>query len=124
MFGHLHVHTEHSYLDGFGTAEDYALAAKNKNFTFLACTDHGNIDGLIKFQNACKKYGIKPILGCEAYIVPDLSVKEKGEKRGHITLFVKNEIGFVCKFRNITKMHPHGLIHIFRDFCAFRGYRF
>jgi DNA polymerase-3 subunit alpha len=52
-FGHLHVHTEHSYLDGFGSAEQYIKEAKKLGFNYLACTDHGNIDGLIKFQKAC-----------------------------------------------------------------------
>ena len=93
-FCHLHVHNEYSILDGLGSAEDYAKKAKDLGFEYLALTNHGNIDGLIKFQKACKENDVKPILGCEAYIVPDLEKKEKGEKRGHITLLVKNQTGF------------------------------
>lgn len=90
-FAHLHVHTEYSTLDGFGKPEDYVKKAKKMGFKYLACTDHGNIDGLIKFQQACDKHGIDPVLGCEAYIVPDL---EKTKQRGHVLLLIKNRTGF------------------------------
>jgi len=80
-FCHLHVHTEFSILDGFGTVSDYAKRASKMGFKYLACTDHGNIDGLIQFQKACVSNNVIPILGCEAYIVPDLEKKEKGVSR-------------------------------------------
>ena len=52
-FTHLHVHTQYSLLDGVGTAKQYVAKAKELGFKSLACTDHGNIDGLIDFQKAC-----------------------------------------------------------------------
>lgn len=110
-FGHLHLHTEHSYLDGFGTPEQYAQTAKDMGFNYLACTDHGNIDGLIKFQKACKKVDIKPIFGCEAYIVPDMYKKEAKENRGHITLLVKNEIGWQHLCRLLSKANLDGFYY-------------
>jgi DNA polymerase-3 subunit alpha len=93
---HLHVHTEYSTLDGFGSLESYANKANKLGFKYLACTDHGNIDGLIKFQQACENNNIKPILGCEIYIVPEIS---KERKNGHALLLVKNNLGFknICK---------------------------
>lgn len=105
-FCHLHLHSQYSYLDGFGNAESYVKRAKDLGFTALACTDHGNIDGLIEFQKKCKDREIIPILGCEAYIVSDLSIKVKGEKRNHITLLIKNEEGFknLCKMLTIANM--------------------
>ena len=98
-FCHLHNHTEYSQLDGVGSAKDYVKIAQKLEFEYLACTDHGNIDGLIKFQDACDENDIKPVLGCEAYIVPDAKVKAR-EKRGHIILLIKNQKGF----RNLCKM--------------------
>jgi DNA polymerase III subunit alpha len=105
-FGHLHIHNEFSLLDGLGSANDYAAKAKELNQEYIALTNHGNIDGLLKFQRTCQKQGIKPILGCEAYIVNDLSVKEKGEKRNHVTLLIKNEKGFhnLCKLLTIANL--------------------
>jgi DNA polymerase-3 subunit alpha len=98
---HLHLHTEYSQLDGLGNVDEYATRAKQMGFKYLACTDHGNIDGLIKFQQACIKNDIIPILGCELYVVEDAeqSIKEKSKLRGHINVHVKSQKGFdnLCK---------------------------
>jgi len=110
-FSHLHVHNEFSFLDGFGSAESYVKEAKKLGFNYLSLTNHGNIDGLIKFQKACEKEKIDPILGCEAYIVPDMLRKEKGEKRGHITLLVKNEIGWKNLCQMLTKANLDGFYY-------------
>ncbi len=99
-FCHLHVHDTYSLLDGFGKPEDYAKRAAEMGFQFLAVTNHGNCDSAIKFQNACKKENIIPIFGQEFYITEDAAVKEKGDKRAHITVLAKNEEGF----QNILKM--------------------
>lgn len=99
-FVHLHLHDQYSVLDGYGTAKQYAERAKEIGFTSLALTNHGNLDGCVIFQKACNENGIKPIFGCEAYIVEDLRVKEKGEKRKHISLLARNLEGW----RNICKM--------------------
>jgi uracil-DNA glycosylase family 4 len=93
-------------LDGLGTANQYAKKAREIEFRYLSLTNHGNIDGLIKFQRACKENNIKPILGCEAYIVPNLNKKEKGEKRGHVTLLIKSQQGFenLCKMLSMANL--------------------
>jgi DNA polymerase-3 subunit alpha len=96
-FCHLHVHSEFSQLDGMGTAKEYAAEAKHKKFKYLALTDHGNQDGLIQFQKECIENDIKPILGCEMYIVENL---DKNKLRGHICVWVKNAEGY----RNLCKM--------------------
>lgn len=100
MFCHLHNHTEYSLLDGFGTAKQYIARAKELNQKYIAITDHGSIDGILKFQKEAIKQEITPILGCEAYIVKDAKIKQKGDNRGHITLLIKNEKGF----QNLCKM--------------------
>jgi DNA polymerase-3 subunit alpha len=121
QFCHLHVHDEYSLLDGFGTAKAYIKKAKELGHNFISLTNHGNVDGLIKFQSVCDKQGIKPILGCEAYIVPDASKKEKGEKRGHITLLVKNEIGWQNLIQMLTKANLEGMYYRPRiDFAMLR----
>lgn len=99
-FCHLHLHTEYSLLDGCGTAEQYAARAAELGQHYLACTDHGNVDGLIKFQGACKRHNIIPVLGCELYIVPNHLSKPNQEKRFHIIALVQNEAGF----QNLLKM--------------------
>lgn len=97
---HLHRHDTFSLLDGLGTPEQAAKKAKELGYKYLGVSNHGNVDGLIKHQKACEKEGIIPIAGTELFIVPDNEFKEKGEKRGHITVFIKNKIGW----QNILKI--------------------
>ena len=55
-FCHLHLHGEHSYLDGMGTSKQYVKRAKELGFTHISLTDHANIDGLIQFQKTCESW--------------------------------------------------------------------
>ena len=110
-FCHLHVHTEHSLLDGYGSAKQYIAKAKDLGFKYIACTDHGNQDGLIKFQKEADKQGIGPILGCELYVVPDASVKVPKEFRHHITVLVKDNDGWQNLCRILTEANLHGFYY-------------
>lgn len=113
QFAHLHLHTEYSQLDGFGKTDDYAERAKQMGFKYLACTDHGNIDGLIKFQKSCIKQDIIPILGCELYVVEDAekSIKEKSRIRGHLNVHVKSQKGFDNLCRMLTFANTDGFYY-------------
>ena len=73
--------------------------AKHNNFKALAITDHGNIFGAVKFFQKCKKAGIKPILGMEAYFTEDVTIKNADKKYYHLIILVQNEIGYknLCK---------------------------
>jgi DNA polymerase-3 subunit alpha len=106
-FCHLHLHTEYSLLDGLGTAAEYAARAKEMGFEYLGCTDHGSLDGLIKFQRACHENEITPIFGCEAYLVPNRYKKEK-EIRRHITIWIENEDGWNSLCYMLSKAHTEG----------------
>ena len=64
----LHVHTEYSLLDGMIRVNDLVNYAKENELPAVAITDHGVMYGVVNFYNAAKKYGIKPIIGCEVYI--------------------------------------------------------
>ena len=69
-FTHLHVHTHYSLLDGANKIPDLVKRAKVLGMDSLAITDHGCMFGVVEFFNECKKEGIKPILGMEAYMAP------------------------------------------------------
>ena len=69
-FTHLHVHTHYSLLDGANKIPDLVKRAKALGMDSLAITDHGCMFGVVEFFNECKKEGIKPILGMEAYMAP------------------------------------------------------
>ena len=71
-FAHLHVHSEYSVLDGACPIDALAERAAALGQPALGLTDHGVMNGAVEHYKACKKHGIKPILGLEAYFVDDL----------------------------------------------------
>lgn len=99
-FTHLHVHTDHSLLDGAITVEQVVGFAKQHKIPAIGISDHGNIFGAVKFFQECKKNGIKPVLGMEAYVTPDRTVRDAKNKYYHLLLLVENEIGY----RNLCKL--------------------
>jgi DNA polymerase-3 subunit alpha len=84
-FEHLHLHSDFSVLDGYGTAHEYAKRAKEINQQFLCITDHGSLGGIPRQIQACEKYGIHPIHGCELYINPLQPTLKVGQKASEIT---------------------------------------
>lgn len=105
MFCHLHLHSEYSILDGFGKAKDYLVRAKELGQTHLALTNHGNIDGLLDFQSEAKKHKIKSILGCEFYVVQNM-LEKSNQGRFHLTVLIKDEVGFknLCKMLTLANL--------------------
>ncbi len=102
-FVHLHLHSEYSLLDGACRISDIPLAAAAAGQSAVAITDHGVMYGTLAFYKACKKAGIKPIIGCEVYVAPR-SMSDKSHDldshSNHLVLLVKNEIGY----RNLIYM--------------------
>ena len=93
-FVHLHVHSEYSMLDGACRIGDLPKAARSMGQSALAITDHGNMFGAVAFYEACKKEGVKPIIGCEVYVAPDgIEKKSREEKYHHLVLLCENEQG-------------------------------
>jgi DNA polymerase-3 subunit alpha len=98
-FTHLHLHTEYSLLDGAISLDKLVAFGKENNYKALAITDHGNIFAAVKFFQKCKKAGIKPILGMEAYFTEDAKVKNAENKYYHLIILVQNATGYknLCK---------------------------
>lgn len=104
QFTHLHVHSHYSILDGLSSPEKLVNKAVKDGMKALALTDHGNLFGVKNFFDKAKKKGIKPILGCEAYLTPKRFEKESKNKGKrdyfHIILLAKNITGY----KNLLKM--------------------
>jgi len=97
-FVHLHLHTFHSILDGCGSIDNYIKLAKKYNHPAIAITDHGTLSGTFEFYTKCKKAGIKPILGIEAYVNDNMGEFEEKKYEGgnaHQIILIKNKEGFV-----------------------------
>jgi DNA polymerase III subunit alpha len=91
FFVNLHNHSEYSQLDGLGHGDQYAAEAKRLGQQAVGLSDHGNVDGLIKFQKACAKHDVIPVLGCELYVCQDIKVKDN--QRYHLVTFVRSREG-------------------------------
>jgi DNA polymerase-3 subunit alpha len=111
-FVHLHCHTQYSLLDGqtdIATMMEKAAADGQKG---VALTDHGNMFGAFKFVAEANKRDLKPIVGCEFYLVEDRHRKTfsraKGEKdnRFHQLLLAKDQKGY----ENLSKLCSLGFI--------------
>lgn len=99
-FVHLHVHTQYSILDGAAAVKPLIKRAKALGMNAIAITDHGNMYGVKNFHDTATDAGIKPILGCEVYVVKNRFEKDKDEKAGdHLILLAKNLEGYhnLCK---------------------------
>jgi len=113
-FTHLHVHSHYSLLDGLAKLKDLIDRAKELNFDSLALTDHGNLYGAIEFYKLCKKNGIKPIIGVEAYMAPRTiydKVYKVDSKSYHLILLAKNVEGYRNLIKLISVAHLEGFYY-------------
>ncbi|MFM1912468.1 MAG: hypothetical protein RIR51_306, partial [Bacteroidota bacterium] len=110
QFSHLHNHSQFSLLDGASNIAAMIKKAKEDNMPAVAITDHGNMFGVFQFVSQATKNGIKPIVGCEFYLVEDRHqqsfTKEKKDKRFHQLFLAKNPTGY----QNLVKLCSLGYI--------------
>lgn len=126
QFSHLHVHTQYSLLDGAAAVDGLYKKASKDGMPALAITDHGNMFGAFDFVSQAWKNTkvvgkdangkditepvIKPIVGCEFYVVRDRHAKtftkDVKDERYHQVLLAKNKIGY----QNLVKLTSLGFI--------------
>ena len=110
-FVHLHLHTEYSLLDGAIRMKELMKKAAEFKMPAVAITDHGNLFGAIEFYQEATRAGIKPIIGCEAYIAPGSHKDRPASRRDaayHFTLLAENEIGYRNLVKLLTTAHLDG----------------
>ena len=108
-FVHLHIHSEFSLLDGANRIKDLPVRAKELGMKAMAITDHGVMYGAIDFYKACKKEGIKPIIGCEVYVAPRTWFDKEPNIDNHyyhLILLAKNNQGY----KNLSKLVSLGFV--------------
>lgn len=98
MKGILHCHSENSRYDSPMSVNTLCNIAKEKGYDMIALTDHGTLTGIDDFVSAAKKAGIKPIPGVEAYYF-----NEKLNKRLHLVLVAKDDIGYVAISKAVSE---------------------
>ncbi len=110
QFSHLHNHSQFSLLDGASKISSMFKKAKADNMPAVAITDHGNMFGAFQFVAEAGKHGVKPIVGCEFYLVTDRHkqafTKEQKDKRYHQLFLAKNPEGY----QNLVKLCSLGFM--------------
>ncbi len=110
LFSHLHVHTQFSLLDGAAPIDALLAKAAKDKMPALAITDHGNMFGAFEFVAKAAQHGVKPIVGCEFYVVEDRMkrqfTREQKDRRFHQLLLARNATGY----RNLIKLCSLGYI--------------
>src|SRR6266542_2894366 len=116
QFVHLHLHTDHSLLDGAIKIEPLARRAAELKMPAVAINDHGNLYGSLSFYHKMRDAGVKPIIGIEAYIARGSRHDRGAEKltpgdraTNHIVLLAKNLTGY----HNLVKLSSFAYIEGF-----------
>jgi len=117
-FVHLHVHTDYSMLDGCSRIDRLMDRACDMNMRAVAITDHGNLFGLFDFWNEAKQRSkgdvkLKPLLGCELYLVWDHALTDKPDRREHkyyhMGVLARNFKGYQNLTKLVSDAHIRGL---------------
>ncbi len=116
-FVHLHVHSDYSLLDGACRIDRLMDRAAELGMKALALTDHGNLYGTIEFYNQAKAKGIKPLVGCELYLVETSRLEKHGRSDDdgksifHLGLLAKNLTGYQNLLKLVSDAHLKGFYY-------------
>ena len=116
-FVHLHVHSDYSLLDGACRIDRLMDRAVALGMPAIALTDHGNLFGAIDFYSTAKAKGIKPLVGCELYLVTTSRLEKHGRSDDdgksifHLGLLAKNLIGYQNLLKLVSDAHLKGFYY-------------
>src|SRR4029078_13166774 len=115
-FVHLHLHTQFSLLDGANQIEPLVQQIKRFGQPAVAMTDHGNMFGAIEFYRKAKEVGVKPIIGCEAYMALGSrhAKKDSGLAHNdyyHLILLARNLTGYQNLIKLVSKAYLEGFYY-------------
>ena len=114
-FVHLHLHSQYSLLDGTTRIDDLVQRAAELGQPAVALTDHGNMFGAVKFYEAARRAGVKPIIGCEVYVAPgsrfDKGATNGGGRAYHMLLLAQNQTGYNNLCELVTRGFTEGMYY-------------
>ncbi len=98
---HLRLHTEYSLSDGILRIKDLCRAAAEDFMPAVAITDLGNLFGMVKFYKEARKFGIKPIIGCDIWVTN----QRERERPSRVLLLVQNRKGYLKLCEWVSRAH-------------------
>ena len=109
-FVHLHCHSEYSILDGACRVSELVNRVGDLEMPAVTVTDHGSMAGSVELYRAADRAGIRPIIGCEVYVVDDRRAKEPPGRRdwAHLTLLARDLEGYHNLVRLVTLGYLEG----------------
>jgi len=114
-FVHLHLHTQYSLLDGANQIEPLVQQIKSFDMPAVAMTDHGNLFGAVEFYQKALAGGVKPIIGCEAYMAPGNRKNREGglahNDYYHLILLATNLTGYQNLIKLVSKAYLEGFYY-------------
>ena len=105
-YAHLHVHSEYSILDGACRIGPMVARAADLGMPAIGLTDHGSMAGSVELVKTAEKAGVRPVLGCEVYVVDDHAQRAQKEKRAHLTLIAETTAGY----HNLVRLVSQGYL--------------
>lgn len=113
-FAHLHVHSQYSLLDGAASLDRLVEEAVRQGMPGLAITDHGVMYGFVKFYKKAVSAGIKPIMGCEAYVTRGSRFERlprTDDSLYHLVLLAADDTGFSNLVELVSRAHLEGFYY-------------
>ncbi|MER3422293.1 MAG: DNA polymerase III subunit alpha, partial [Nitrospiraceae bacterium] len=116
QFVHLHLHTQYSLLDGANQIDPLIQQVKGFGMPAVAMTDHGNMFGAVEFYQKAQAGGVKPIIGCEAYMAPGSRKSRDGGALAnndyyHLILLATNRTGYQNLIKLVSKAYLEGFYY-------------
>ncbi|MGH7167755.1 MAG: DNA polymerase III subunit alpha, partial [Nitrospiraceae bacterium] len=115
QFVHLHLHTQYSLLDGATQIDPLIKQVRTFGMPAVAITDHGNMFGAIEFYQKAKAAGVKPIIGCEAYLAPGSRRNREGHLAHndyyHLILLASSRTGYQNLIKLVSKAYLEGFYY-------------
>ena len=107
-FVHLHVHSDYSILDGACKIDRLLDRVADLGMPAVALTDHGVMSGAVQLYQEAHKRGLVPVIGLEAYLVPDRHQRPAKEKRSHLTLLAETTEGYYNLIKICSRAFTEG----------------
>ncbi len=110
-FTHLHLHTQYSFLDGAIHMPELCPRIAELGMKSVAVTEHGNLFGAIDFYKRAKETGLKPIIGCEAYVASTSRHDRVKSKNHHLVLLAKDKQGYANLMHLVSMGYREGFYY-------------